>query len=123
MKYVICKYASGYKEYVYKTYLEDLVEDDLVVVKNTNGVSLATVVSVSDTPDPMARCFVFQKVDKIKIEHIEKVEAEKSKVLTQLKERRKKIETTSIYEQLAMVDSEMARLLMQYKSLDKMSLL
>jgi hypothetical protein len=121
-KYVKVKFDSNEfgKEYVFKNDIDGLAVGNKVVVDTQYGLSVATVRDLMDVaPDGIkATKFVVQVID-MKA-HEERLHRERNlnEVKKKMEKRRKELEEINLYAILAKEDTEMARLLTDYQTLN-----
>lgn len=115
----------SFKTYVFKADLDlDLIKDDLVVVESNRGFGLCKVVSVTKNSIEnhelalKATAWVVDKVDTTNQDKRKEATKRREYLIKQLEEKKQQFQVTQMYELMAKVDPEAAKLLDELKLLN-----
>lgn len=107
------------KLYQFLTDIEDLKSGDKVVVDTKNGLTIATVDSIGDNPNPGIKAFkwVVQKVDLSAHEARIERERQLAALTRKMQARKQELQEIQIFALLAKEDDAMRQMLEEFKSL------
>lgn len=107
------------RDYYYKTFFDVEVGDLVVVDTSTTGYNVVMVSDIVEDPalQKKATKYLVQRVDILRYHEVIKKEKEIAAVKKAMDDRVRSLQETSIYEQLAKEDAQLAELLYQYKDM------